>query len=391
MGNKAGKEEGGEKHAEAGAAAADINIFLPPTKEKVTLEDFKLEKVLGKGSFGKVMLVRKTSNNELYAMKILRKADVLARNQIAHTQTERRILEINHPFMVNLHYAFQTADKLYLVVDYLNGGELFFHLSQKKRFSENQSRLYTAEILLALEHMHSFNVIYRDLKPENIMLTLDGHVKITDFGLSKEGVQNAGGQEQGGTKTFCGTPEYLAPEILRQIPHGKAVDWWSLGVLLYEMLCGRPPFYDQNRKRMYEKILHSEVFYPPFLSANAKSILQGLLTREVSTRLGSGPTDAAEIKAHPFFSSLNWEDVYQRRIRPEYTPTQLVGSLDVSNFDKEFTREPAVDSVVTTTLSSTAVAKTTFDQFTYTGAEESHLAGGNGSHPSRIEEEVEEK
>jgi serum/glucocorticoid-regulated kinase 2 len=192
--------------------------------------------VLGKGSFGKVMLVRRKDDTSgtLYAMKTLRKSALLKRNQLAHTSTERHILQnINCPFLVHLIFAFQTSDKLYMVIDYMAGGELFFWLKKDKKFSENRSRLYAAEITVALETLHNADIIYRDLKPENILLDDVGHLKLTDFGLAKGGVTGSG--PEGGTKTFCGTPEYLAPEILENKGHGKGVDWWALGTLLYEV------------------------------------------------------------------------------------------------------------------------------------------------------------
>ena len=190
---------------------------------------------IGKGSFGKVILVRRKVDNTLYAMKVLQKLNIMKRNQVEHTKTERSVLgRIDHPFIVGMKFAFQSHDKLYFVLDYCAGGELFFHLGKEGKFSEERSRLYAAEIALGLQYLHGFDVIYRDLKPENVLLTHDGHIRLTDFGLSKEGISH----NIHGTKSFCGTPEYLAPEILNRSGHGRGVDWWSLGALLYEMLCG---------------------------------------------------------------------------------------------------------------------------------------------------------
>lgn len=331
---------------------------------KVTIEDFDLLKVLGKGSFGKVMMVRKKDTKKIYAMKTLRKAALIKRNQLLHTKTERSILQsIKHPFLTSLSYAFQTPDKLYLVMDYCGGGELFFWLKKDRRFSQQKARLFAAEIILALQALHSHDIIYRDLKPENILLDLDGHLRLTDFGLSKEAVSGAGAV--GGTKTFCGTPEYLAPEILENKGHGKAVDWWSLGTLIYEMLTGLPPFYDQNMQRMYDKILNAPLRFPSFMSAEAKDLLTGLLTRKVGDRLGSGPTDAEEIKSHPFFKGIDWEAVMSKEVVPEFKPPNRLGSIDTSNFDIEFTGEKPVDSVVTTTMSETQRSKAQFPGFTY--------------------------
>jgi serum/glucocorticoid-regulated kinase 2 len=233
------------------------------------------------------MLCRKKnegSSGELYAMKTLRKAALVKRNQLLHTKTERNILQnIQHPFLVNLKFAFQTPDKLYMVLEYMGGGELFHWLKQHRKFSETRGRLYASEICLALGALHSRDIIYRDLKPENILLDLKGHLRLTDFGLSKDNIMGAGAA--GGTKTFCGTPEYLAPEILENKGHGKAVDWWSFGTLVYEMICGLPPFYDTNVQRMYHKILHSPLRFPSYLSKESKDCLHGLLQRKVRRTL----------------------------------------------------------------------------------------------------------
>merc|ERR1719408_1067569 len=208
------------------------------SKAPPCLDDFELCKVLGKGSYGKVMLVKhKNAGNQLFAMKMLRKDHVVKRNQVEHTRSERNVLEsVNHPFIVSLHYAFQTPKKLYVVLEYCAGGELFFHLSQAGRFSQGRCRFYACEICLALAYLHSLNIIYRDLKPENLLLDADGHAKITDFGLSKEGIE-----DNISAKTVCGTPEYLAPEIVEKRGHGRAVDWYSIGALTFEMLTGLPP------------------------------------------------------------------------------------------------------------------------------------------------------
>ena len=190
--------------------------------------------VLGKGSYGKVMLVRKKDNGQLYALKVLKKAEIVRRNQVEHTMTERRILEnVRHPFIVKMDYAFQSDSKLFFVLEYCPGGELFFYLSQIGRFKEDAARFYASNILLALHHLHSQHILYRDLKPENVLVDKEGYVKIADFGLSKENVQ---GHNE--AKSICGTAEYLAPEILQRMGHGKASDWWSFGAIIYEMLCG---------------------------------------------------------------------------------------------------------------------------------------------------------
>uniref|UniRef100_A0A7S2B168 Protein kinase domain-containing protein n=1 Tax=Florenciella parvula TaxID=236787 RepID=A0A7S2B168_9STRA len=337
---------------------------------KLNVDDFELIKVLGKGSFGKVMLCRKKDegkNGPLYAMKTLRKKELVRRNQLAHTATERQILQtIVHPFLVGIKFAFQTDDKLYMVLEYMGGGELFHWLKAKRKFSEEAAKLFAAEITLALGCLHSHNIIYRDLKPENILLDMDGHLRLTDFGLSKDGIESADGEQ--GTKTFCGTPEYLAPEILENKGHGKAVDWWSFGTLLYELMCGLPPFYDTNMQRMYHKIASSPLRFPSYLSANSKTILQGLLQRNVRNRLGS-QNDMEDVKAQAFFQPLDWDRVMAKDYEPELQPKNLSGgknaAANAEHFDKEFTNEPALDSVVTSTLSSTQQDKSKFEGFTF--------------------------
>mmetsp|Transcript_6961 Transcript_6961/g.10978 ORF Transcript_6961/g.10978 Transcript_6961/m.10978 type:complete len:530 (+) Transcript_6961:66-1655(+) len=326
-------------------------------RRKVSLEDFELLKVLGKGSFAKVMLVRKRDTGELFAMKVLHKETVIRRNQVEHTLTERNILqEVQHPFIVSLQYAFQTSSKLYLVLDFLVGGELFFHLKRESFFSEETARFYAAEIVLALGHLHRLGIIYRDLKPENILLDSDGHVRLTDFGLAKISQNEA-------TRTFCGTIEYMAPEILLRNGHGKAVDWWSLGTLLYEMLTGAPPFYSKNRSILQQKIIGSKLHFPPYLSEHAKSLLSGLLNKVAIKRLGAGLDDAIEIMQHPFFSGLSWEAVLEKRVTPPFRPMVSRNITDVNNFDLMFTKQTPKDSPVDSFLSASAEAN--FKGFSY--------------------------
>ena len=330
--------------------------------DNVCLEDFDLLKVLGKGSFGKVMQVSFKRTGEVLAMKVLHKDAVLQRNQMEHTKAERHILQaVQHPFLVGLRYAFQNEAKLYMVLDYLNGGELFFHLKQARRFDEPRARFYTAEITLALGHLHGLGIIYRDLKPENILLDSEGHLRITDFGLAKEEIS-----DNNSAQTFCGTPEYLAPEILLSKGHGRAVDWWSLGTLLYEMLSGLPPFYDQNLNAMYKKILHHELRFPSFFTSSSKDILTKLLDRDAETRLGSSSDDVEDLKVHNFFSAIDWEMLLQKKIKPPFKP--LVGDTkDVSNFDTCFTEEKAQDSFVDTSTLARIKQKESgdFEGFTY--------------------------
>lgn len=271
-------------------------------------------------------------------MKVLKKEHIIKRNQVEHTKTERNVLEkLEHPFIVTLQYAFQTDKKLYLVLDYCAGGELFFHLGKAGKFPESRARFYAAEIVLALEYLHSQNIIYRDLKPENILLDSDGHVKLTDFGLSKEGVT-----DNHSAHSFCGTPEYLAPEILRRAGHGKGADWWSLGALLYEMLTGMPPFYSRDRDRLFEKILHSELRFPMYFSKPARQILSQLMNRNPKRRLGT-INGAQEIRRHTFFANVDWKAMISRQLPVPFKPHLKMGRNGVEtcdNFDAEFTGMP---------------------------------------------------
>eukprot|EP00300_Choanocystis_sp_HF-7_P003696 c12819_g1_i1.p1 GENE.c12819_g1_i1~~c12819_g1_i1.p1 ORF type:complete len:368 (+),score=79.93 c12819_g1_i1:71-1174(+) len=331
------------------------DIIIPPEQRKVNLSHFTLLRVLGRGTFGKVMLVQKKDTNQIFAMKVLHKSAIISRNQVQHTKTERHVLQIiDFPFIVKLHYAFQSAGKLYLIMDYLSGGELFFHLKREGRFSESRTKFYVAEIAVALQHLHSLDIVYRDLKPENILLDEHGHICITDFGLSKEMVRNSED-----AKTLCGTPEYVAPEILQGHGHGKAVDWWSLGTLMYEMLDGLPPFFSNNTKQMYDNILNSPLSFEnrPHISSLAQSLLYGLIDRDPKTRYGW-----EQVCTHPFFAGVDWNLLVHKRYRPEFIP-QIDGVGDTSNFDQNFTREPPNDSPAS--LPPNLIDQSQFQGFTF--------------------------
>eukprot|EP00792_Barthelona_sp_PAP020_P005442 TRINITY_DN2651_c0_g1_i1.p1 TRINITY_DN2651_c0_g1~~TRINITY_DN2651_c0_g1_i1.p1 ORF type:complete len:385 (+),score=93.46 TRINITY_DN2651_c0_g1_i1:341-1495(+) len=309
--------------------------------DKLTPNDFIRMNLLGVGNFGKVWQVKKKDDDQIFAMKILKKSDIIANGEIEHIRTERNILrEIIHPFIVKMHYAFQTPQKLYIVMEYINGGELFYHLKREHRFSNQRSKLYAAQIVLALEHLHSLDIVYRDLKPENIMLTAEGNIIITDFGLSKMDVTDATS-----ASTICGTAEYLAPEVIRQRPYGKAVDWWSLGTLLFEMLTGLPPFYSPDATVMYKRILRSELTIPPFIDKNCESLLRGLLERDPAKRLGSGPEDGMAIRNHPYFQDIDWDRLFRKEYDMPFKPQISNGKVDTSNFDSRFTSTPIKESL----------------------------------------------
>jgi serine/threonine protein kinase len=304
-----------------------------PAKKMVVLEDFDILKVIGRGSFGKVLQVRKKDNKKIYAMKVLNKKSIIEKAEVDHTKAEQSILQkLCHPFLVNLNYSFQTPDKLYFIMDYINGGELFFHLQNDKKFPEERVRFYAAEIACGLEYLHSCGVLYRDLKPENILLTSDGHICMTDFGISKEGLHS----DDARTATFCGTPEYLAPEVLEGTGYGKGVDWWSFGTLVFEMLTGLPPFYAQDVQQMYAKIISAKLVVPPSVSPDAKSLIEELLVRQPEKRL----SDPAKIKAHPFFKGIDWDLLVKKEMTPPFIPP-VKNAEDTSQIDTTFTQEDA--------------------------------------------------
>lgn len=300
-----------------GTGAIKLGVNYVETKQStLKIEDFDLLKVVGRGSFGKVMQVLKKDTGRIYALKVIRKAHIISRSEVAHTLAERSVLaQINNPFITPLKFSFQSPDKLYFVLAFVNGGELFHHLQREQRFDINRSRFYTAELLCALECLHGFKVIYRDLKPENILLDYTGHIALCDFGLCKLDMR-----DEDRTNTFCGTPEYLAPELLLGQGYTKSVDWWTLGVLLYEMLTGLPPFYDENTNEMYRKILQDPLQFPgpEIVPAAAKDLLQRLLDRNPERRLGAN--GAAEIKAHHFFANIDWRKLLQRKYEPSFKP-----------------------------------------------------------------------
>ncbi|KHN18506.1 Serine/threonine-protein kinase AtPK2/AtPK19 [Glycine soja] len=314
-----------------------------PDPPKIGPSDFHILRVVGQGAFGKVFLVRKKGDcfddaDGVFAMKVMRKDTIIKKNHVDYMKAERDILtKVLHPFIVQLRYSFQTKSKLYLVLDFINGGHLFFQLYRQGIFSEDQARLYTAEIVSAVSHLHKNGIVHRDLKPENILMDADGHVMLTDFGLSKEI------NELGRSNSFCGTVEYMAPEILLAKGHNKDADWWSVGILLYEMLTGKAPFTHNNRKKLQEKIIKEKVKLPPFLTSEAHSLLNGLLQKDPSTRLGNGPNGDGHIKSHKWFRSINWKKLEARELEPKFKPD--VSAKDcTSNFDQCWTAMPADDS-----------------------------------------------
>lgn len=264
---------------------------------------------LGRGSFGEVYLVEKLPEGDQYAMKILHKRKIMGQNLVRYARTERDVLSyFSHPFIVSIKYAFQTPEKLYMILEYCPGGDLGSVLKREKKLSEERARLYLTEIILALETLHKKDIIFRDLKPDNVVLDADGHAMLTDFGLSKEGVVN-----NSSAKSFCGSVAYLAPEVLRRQGHGKSVDWYLVGVLLYEMLVGIPPYFSSNKDQMFKNIKSGPLRMPERLTKDTKDFIIKLLNKNPAKRLGAGKGDAEELKSHPFFSGVNWNDVLERK------------------------------------------------------------------------------
>jgi serine/threonine protein kinase len=305
---------------------------VPKPSRGVGINNFNFIATIGRGTYGVVQLVRHTGNGQLYAMKVMSKQMLADYAQIDQTLRERRVLlQTVHPFLVGAHYAFQTDTKVFLVLDYVPGGELFARLRQEIRFSEARTQLYAAEILLGLGHLHSLGFVYRDLKPENILVDEDGHIKLTDFGLVKGNLCN----EKATTSTFCGTPGYIAPEVLLRKPYTRSVDWWSFGILVYEMLVGLPPFWNSNSEIMLRSVLSDQVRFPAGISGEARDLIQKLLVRDGHTRLGAGQEDFEEIKQHRFFAGLCWSAVIAKQMETEWRP-DLKNPTDTSHFDPEF-------------------------------------------------------
>uniref|UniRef100_A0A8C1AVD4 Protein kinase C n=2 Tax=Cyprinus carpio TaxID=7962 RepID=A0A8C1AVD4_CYPCA len=328
-----------------------------------TLEDFL--QVLGKGSFGKVMLARLKSDHRVFAVKMLKKDVILQEDDVEATMIEKRVLTLahQHPFLTQLYYCFQTAERLFFVMEFVNGGDLMFHIQKCRRFDEPRARFYAAEIISALMFLHSKGIIYRDLKLDNILLDRDGHCKLADFGMCKEDIR-----EGKLTSTFCGTPDYIAPEIILEEPYGVSVDWWALGVLVYEMLSGHAPFEAETEDELFECILKDEIIYSSWLSNEAEDILRGLLSRDPACRLGCMDRDGGEeaITAHPFFTGLDWEKLNRREITPPFTP-RIDSIEDVNNFDPDFTQEEPCLTPIEDSLFP--FHQEDFKDFTYTAPE----------------------
>ncbi|XP_055007795.1 serine/threonine-protein kinase N2 [Boleophthalmus pectinirostris] len=304
-----------------------------------SLQDFKCVAVLGRGHFGKVLLAEYKATGEMFAIKALKKGDIVARDEVDSLMCEKRIFEtvnsVRHPFLVNLFACFQTSEHVCFVMEYAAGGDLMMHIHADV-FSEPRAVFYAACVVLGLQFLHDHKIVYRDLKLDNLLLDTEGYVKIADFGLCKEGM---GFRDR--TSTFCGTPEFLAPEVLTETSYTRAVDWWGLGVLIFEMLVGESPFPGDDEEEVFDSIVNDEVRYPRFLSTEAISIMRRLLRRSPERRLGAGERDAEEVKKHLFFRNMDWHDLLAKKVKPPFVPT-IQGANDVSNFDDEFTSEAPI-------------------------------------------------
>ncbi|RSH87230.1 camp-dependent protein kinase catalytic subunit [Saitozyma podzolica] len=301
---------------------------LRKTAGRYAFADFAIERTLGTGSFGRVHLVRSRHNGRFYAIKVLNKEKVIKMKQVEHTNSEREMLvRVRHPFLVNLWGTFQDVSNLYMVMDFVAGGELFSLLRKSQRFPNSVAKFYAAEVALALDYLHSLDIIYRDLKPENLLLGADGHVKVTDFGFAKH-VPDI-------TWTLCGTPDYLAPEVVQSKGYNKSVDWYALGVLIFEMLAGYPPFFteDGNPMKLYEKIIAGKVRYPTYFDVLAKELLKNLLVGDLTKRYGNLRAGSSDIFAHPWFAEVDWDKLYRREIPAPYVP-KIEGEGDASQFDR---------------------------------------------------------
>ncbi|KAJ1442339.1 kinase-like domain-containing protein [Ochromonadaceae sp. CCMP2298] len=293
-----------------------VNIQIGP-------QHFDLLKLIGEGAFGKVLLVRNRLDKKVYAMKVISKKLLKKKNNTQYMKSERDILtKVEHPFIVALYFAFQSETKLFLVLEFLGGGELFFHLRKQGIILEKEVKIYLAELVLAVDFLHQNGVIHRDLKPENVLLRTDGHLSITDFGLAKE-------IGDGTTaRTLCGTSEYMAPEMLTRNGYGRAVDWWSLGALAYEMLVGRPPFQGKSQKELDRKILSERAVVPSYLAPATHALLKGMLEKDMNKRLGSAKSTMFSIggvtalKSHPFFEFLDWHALERLEVSPPLSSRQ---------------------------------------------------------------------
>merc|ERR1719245_310258 len=349
-------------NATSAAVAAAVTAALPQADTQMSLENFQFCTVLGRGHFGKVILARNLKSGEYFAIKALIKQDILLRDEVESLFSEKRIFEVanirRHPFLINMFACLQTESHVCFVMEYAAGGDLMMHIHADV-FSEPRAVFYTACVVLGLQYLHENKIIYRDLKLDNLLLDTEGYVKIADFGLCKEGMGY--GDRTG---TFCGTPEFLAPEVLTETTYTRAVDWWGLGVLIFEMLVGESPFPGDDEEEVFDSIVNDEVRYPRFLSLESIAIMRRLLRKNPDRRLGASEKDAEDVKKQAFFRNVSWDDLLMRKIKPPFVPT-ITGFEDVSNFDEEFTSEKPVLTPPKDVRALTNDEQLLFQNFTY--------------------------
>ena len=309
-------------------------------KMKVKIKDYEKLKTVGLGSYGRVRLCKHKKTGEIFVMKILKKSDIIKQKQVDHAYSEFNILSmLKHPFIVQLlGFNFEDPKYIYFILEYIQGGELFTLLRTKGSFPVPQTKFYIAHIITIFEYLHSKNIVYRDLKPENILINKNGYLKLTDFGFAKQ-------LENEKTYTLCGTPEYLAPEIILNKGHGKAVDWWTLGILLYEMLVGIDPFSDDDPMKTYQKILKGKINFPKTIDKDAKSLIKHLLTQDTSKRFGCLKNGVKDILNHRFFEGFDWKNFVYLTMPAPFKP-DVKSDDDTSNFEKypeSDTESPSID------------------------------------------------
>jgi len=344
-----GHESGNDKGNDTIGGNHGNIIIQHPAEKGFSLEDFDLVRVIGRGSYAKVLLVRLKPTKRLYAMKVIKKELVCDEEDIDWVQTEKHVFETasNHPFLVGLHSCFQTPSRLFFVIEYMNGGDLMFHMQRQRKLPEEHARFYSAEITLALHFLHERGIIYRDLKLDNVLLDSEGHIRLTDYGMCKEGMLNPDDK----TGTFCGTPNYIAPEILQGADYSFSVDWWALGVLMFEMMAGRSPFDtgapmgadnpDQNTEELlFQVILEKVIRIPRSLSVRAAKVLKEFLTKNPEERLGCGEGKFQDIINHDFFRTIDWTMLERKQVTPPYKPF-VRDEMGLDNVDTQFTDEPA--------------------------------------------------
>eukprot|EP00045_Choanoeca_perplexa_P013320 m.150710 g.150710 ORF g.150710 m.150710 type:complete len:687 (-) comp16319_c0_seq2:228-2288(-) len=349
-------------------AAAAVKEALPKNAlmkggNKPKLDDYALLKVLGRGSFGKVLLAEHKKTKSIVAIKVLKKVGILEDDDVECAMTEKTVLAMatQHPFLTAITCSFQTVDKLFFVMAFVPGGDLMYQIQRSRKFDQARAQFYCAEIVCALLFLHKRGVIYRDLKLDNVMLDGDGHAMLADFGMCKMGIKDGNG-----TDTFCGTPDYLAPEILREQTYDGSVDWWALGVLTYEMLVGQPPFDAEDEEELFDAICHEDVLYPVWVTKEGQSLISSFLTRSVPKRLGCGPNGEENIKAHAFFAGLDWLALENKELEPPFKP-KVKSAMDVGNFDADFTSE-ATQLTPTDTKLVEGIDQAEFEGFTFVDA-----------------------